>query len=114
MTLETIKLLRSTEWKITKDKNGDNVSQLEITDVVLVHFNYVSNQYQHNSIVLCTFVWDNSLDQLLNISPTNPIYGERFPSEFFHIEVWFAGQNSMQIKIEERVNVTLVVSDKSI
>ena len=70
--------------------------------------------YQHNPRVLCTFVPDNSLDQLLNISPTNPIYAERFPSEFFHIEVWFAGQNSMQIKIEERVNVTLVVSDKSI
>lgn len=114
MTLETIKLLCSTEWKITKDKNGDNVSQLEITDVVLVHFNYVSNQYQHNSIVLCTFVWDNSLDQLLNISPTNHMYTERFPLEFLRTEVWFTGQNSMQIKTEDRVNLILVVNNKVI
>ena len=32
-----MKLLRSTENKITKDKNGENVLHLEIIDVVLVH-----------------------------------------------------------------------------
>ena len=34
---ETKKLLESSENKITKDKNGENVSNLEITKVVLVH-----------------------------------------------------------------------------
>ena len=34
-----MKLLESTENKITKDKNGENVPQLEITEVVLVHCN---------------------------------------------------------------------------
>ena len=34
---ETMKLLRSTKSKMTKDKNGENVSHLEITEVVLVH-----------------------------------------------------------------------------
>ena len=34
-----MKLLGSTESKITKDKNGENVSRLEITKVVLVHCN---------------------------------------------------------------------------
>ena len=34
---ETLKLLESTENKITKDKNGENVPHLEITEVVLVH-----------------------------------------------------------------------------
>ena len=34
LTPETMKLLGSTENKITKDKNGENVPHLEITEVV--------------------------------------------------------------------------------
>ena len=37
LTRETMKLLGSTENKITKDENGENVSHLEIIEVVLVH-----------------------------------------------------------------------------
>ena len=37
LTPETMKLLGSTENKITKDKNGENVPHLEITEVSLVH-----------------------------------------------------------------------------
>ena len=37
LTPETIKLLQSTKNKITKDKNGENVPHLEITEIVLVH-----------------------------------------------------------------------------
>ena len=40
-----MKLLGSTESKITKDKNGENVPHLEITKVVLVHCNIVNNGY---------------------------------------------------------------------
>ena len=36
-----MKLLGSTENKIIKDKNGENVPHLEITEVVLVHCNIV-------------------------------------------------------------------------
>ena len=36
-----MKLLGSTENKITKDKNGENVPHLEITEVVLVYCNMV-------------------------------------------------------------------------
>ena len=38
-----MKLLESTKIKITKDKNGENVPHLEITEVVLVHCNIVNN-----------------------------------------------------------------------
>lgn len=55
LTLETIKLLESTERKITKDKSGENVSQLEINEVVLIHCNIVNNQYQYDLRVLCIF-----------------------------------------------------------
>ena len=41
-----MKLLGSTENKITKDKNCENVPHHEITEVVLVHCNIVNNDYQ--------------------------------------------------------------------
>ena len=40
-----MKLLESTKNKISKDKNGENVSHIEITEVVLIHCNIVNNDY---------------------------------------------------------------------
>ena len=37
LTKKTMKLLETTENKITKNKNGENVPHLEITEVELVH-----------------------------------------------------------------------------
>ena len=71
LTPETMKLLWSTENKITKDKNDKNMSHLEITEVVLVHFDIVNNDYQQDSQVLCTFVPNKPFGSLLEISPTN-------------------------------------------
>ena len=51
-----MKLFWSTENKITKDKNGENVPSLETTEVVLVHCNIIDNDYQQDSRVLYTFV----------------------------------------------------------
>ena len=45
LTSRTIKLLGSIENKITKDKNGEDVPHLEITEVILVHCNIVNNDY---------------------------------------------------------------------
>ena len=42
LTPETMKLLGSTESKITKDKNGENAPHLQIVELVLVHFNLVN------------------------------------------------------------------------
>ena len=55
LTPNTMKLLGSTKSKITKNKNDKNVSNLEITEVVLVHCNIVNNNYKRNSRVLYTF-----------------------------------------------------------
>ena len=38
-----MKWLASTKSKITKDKNGENVPYLEITEVVLIHCNVVNS-----------------------------------------------------------------------
>ena len=49
LTPETMKLLGSTESKITNDKNGENVPHLEIFELVFVHCNLVNNDYQQES-----------------------------------------------------------------
>ena len=74
LILETIKLLESTENKITKDKTGVNVSHLEIAEVVLVHRDIVNNHYQQESKVLYTSVPNKPFGSLLEISPTNHIF----------------------------------------
>ena len=43
---ETVKLLGSTNIKITKDENGENRPHLEITEVVLIHCNIVNKDYR--------------------------------------------------------------------
>ena len=40
-----MKLLGTTENKITKDENGEDVPHLEIAEVVLVHCNTVNINY---------------------------------------------------------------------
>ena len=69
-----MKLLGSTENKITKDKNGENAPHLEITEVILVHCNIASNYYQKDSGVLYTFIPNKHFGSLLEISPTNGIF----------------------------------------
>ena len=43
-----MKLLGSIKSKITEDKNGENVPDLEIVELVLVHCNLVNNDYQQD------------------------------------------------------------------
>ena len=109
LTPETMKLLGSTENKITKDKNGENVPHLEITEVVLVHCNIVNNDYQQDSRVLYMFVPNKPFSSLLEISPTNLIFLKTFNSEYNEIKVWFTDQNSHPLEIEDRINLTLVI-----
>ena len=89
---ETMKLLGSTKSKITKDENGENVTCLEITEVVLIYCNIVNNDYQQDSRVLYTFVPNKSFGQLLDISAKNFLFLKTFNSEFSYIEVWFTDQ----------------------
>ena len=89
LTPKTMELLGSTENKITKDKNGENVPYLEIKKVVLVYCNIVNNDYQEDSSVLYTFLPNKPLGSLLKISPKNHIFLKTFNTEFYAIEVWF-------------------------
>ena len=80
LTPETMKLLGNTENEITKDKDGENVPHLEITEVILVHCNIVNSDYQQDSRVLYTFVSNKPFGSLLEISPAN-IFLKTFNSE---------------------------------
>ena len=59
-----MKLLGSTKSKITKDKKFENVSHLEINELVLVHGNIINDDYQQDSRVLYKFIPNKSFLKL--------------------------------------------------
>ena len=77
-----MKLLGSSKSKITKDENGEDVPNLEVVEVVLVHCNLVNNDYQQESRILYTFVPNKTFGSLLEISPKNHVFLKTFNSEF--------------------------------
>ena len=104
LTPETMKLLGSTESKITKDKNGENVPHLEVVELVLVHCNL-----QQDSRILYTFVPNETFGSLLEISPTNQDFFKTFNSEFQEVKIWFTDQTSKQLELEDKINITLII-----
>ena len=115
LTPETMKLLGSTESKITKDKNGENVPHLEIVELVLVLCNLVNNDYLVIMIIiiiiiiLFTFVPNKTFGSLLEISPANHVFLKSFNSEFREIKVWFTDEKSRPLEVEDKINVTLII-----
>ena len=109
LTPETMKLLGSTESKITKDENDENVPHLEIVELVLVHCNLVNNDYQQDSRILYTFVPNKIFGSLLEISPANHVFLKTFNSEFREIKVWFTDQKSTPLEVEDKINITLII-----
>ena len=109
LTPETMKLLGSSESKITKDKNGENVPRLEVVELVLIHCNLVDNDYQQDSRILYAFVPNKTFGSLLEISPTNHVFLKTFNSEFQEIKIWFTDQTSAPLELEDKINVTLII-----
>ena len=104
-----MKLLGSTESKITKDKNGENVPHLEIVELLLIHCSVVNNNYQQNSRILYTFVPNKPFGSLLEISPPNHIFLKTFNPEFQEIKVWFTNQTSKPLDVEDKINLTMII-----
>ena len=78
--------------------------------MVLIHCNAVNNSYQQKSRTLCTFVPNKSFSQLLDISHETFMFSKVFNSEFLCIEAWLIDQNSIPLEIEDKINITLVIS----
>ena len=110
LSKETMKLLGSTNYIIDSDKNSENVPRLENVEVVLVHFNLVNNSYQQASRVLFTFVSTKQYGQLISISPHSLVFLKTMNTEFSKIEVWFTDQNNNALKIEDNVNISLIIN----
>ena len=106
LTPETMKLIGSTKNKIVRNKNGENVQHLEITETVLVHCDIVNNDYHEDSRVLYRYIPNKPFGSLLEVSPTNSISLKRFNSEF---EVRFTNQNSQPLEMEHIINLILVI-----
>ena len=69
-----MKLTGSTKSKITKNGNGENMSHLQITEVVLIHRIIVKYDYQQDSGFLYESVPNKSFGQILDISPKKYIF----------------------------------------
>ena len=109
LTPETMELLGSTESKITKGKNGENLPHLEIVELVLFHCNLVNNDYQQDSRILFTFVPNKTFGSLLEISPTSQVFLKTFNSEFQEVKIWFTDQTSKPLELEDKIHITLII-----
>ena len=85
------------------------MTHIEITEVVLVHYNIVQNIYQQGSRFLYIFVPNKPFGNLLETTPTNFNPLKTFNSEFQTIKVWLTDQNSKSLEIEDRINLTLKI-----
>ena len=86
-----MKLLGSTKRKIRQD---ENVSHVEVAEVVLVYCKSPNKMFGH----------------LLDVSPKKSTFLETFDWEFSYIEVCFTDQNSKPIDIEDWINTTVVIN----
>ena len=109
LSKETMKLLGSTSKNIDKDKNSELVPKLESVDHILVHCNLVNNSYQQASKVLFMFVPNKKYGQLITVSPHSLIMLKTVNTEFSFIEIWFTDQDNRPLKIEDSVNMSLIV-----
>ena len=99
----------STKKDVDSDKSSENVPKLESVEVALVHGNLVKNNYQHTSKVLFSFVPNKQFGQLINISPHSLTMMNTVNIGFSFVEVWFTDQTRKALKIEDNVNLTLII-----
>ena len=104
--------LRDDGPTIDKNKNGDNVPELEQVHSVLVHSNTVHNDYLQNSKLLYSFVPDKSFGQLLSVEPKELIQSKTTDSVFDYVEIWFTDQNHRFLRIEDSVNIALIIQTR--
>ena len=109
LSSETMNLLGSAKKDVDKDKDGEDVPKLESVEVVLMHCNLVKNSYRQASKVLFTFVPNKRFGQLISISAHLLTMIKTTNAEFQPIQLWFTDQNNRTLKIEESVNITLII-----
>ena len=81
-----------------------------MTELVLVHCNFVENAYQYDSRVVDTFTPNKPFGSLIDISPSTSSFLKICKSKFSHIQVRFTGQNSVPLELENQINLILVIN----
>ena len=104
-----MQLLGSSNKDVDQNKDGEIVPKLETVEVVLVLCNLVNNNYQQASKVLFTFVPNKQFGQLITITSHSLTMLKTTNAEFSFIEIWFTDQNNRPLKIEDNVNITLIM-----
>ena len=84
---------------IDKIKNGENIPNFEVDEVVLVQRNLVDNQYQQKSEVLYTFMPNKSYTYLLNFPASNLVFLKTYNTEFDEIIITFMDQDGRLLEI---------------
>ena len=113
LTKETQKILGDGPL-IDKDKNSDNVPQLDKVEYVLLHCNLVENNYLQNSKFLYEFVPDKSFGQLISVRPPEFIQCKTRDTNFDYTEIWFIDQNNKYLQTEDKVSFTLIIQNNRI
>ena len=103
LTPETMKVLGSTNNIVDKGKNRQKVPKVESVEVV------VKNDYQQTSKVSFSFAPNKQFGQLINIPPHFLTMMNTVNNEFSFVEVWFTDQVSKILKIEDNINLTLII-----
>ena len=107
LTLETMKSLESSKSKITKE----NVPLLEITEIalyILILLTIIINKICQKSCIHLFLI--SHLVNYQKIHQKKIYFQKPFDSEFPYIEVLFTDQNSKPPKIEDKINIPLVIN----
>ena len=109
---EIMKLFGSTKKLI--HKKGENVSNIEVVEVVLVQCDLVDNQYQPKSEVLYTFTPNKSYVYFLDAGPNNLVFLKTCNTKFHEITITFIDQNGRPLEeIEDKVTLTLLINKQN-
>ena len=82
-----------------------------MVEVDLIQWNLVDDHYQQRYEVLYTFRPNKSYVYLLNIESSKLLLLKNYSTEFDEIIITFRGQKSRALEIEDKVNLTLLISE---
>ena len=93
--------LGSSKKDVDQVKDGEDVPKFESVELLLVHCDLFSNNYQQVSQALFTFEPNKNFGQINTTAPHSLKMSNTTNTEFSLIEVWFANQNSKQLETKE-------------
>ena len=82
-----------------------------MVEVDLIQWNLVDDHYQQRYEVLYTFRPNKSYVYLLNIESSKLLLLKNYSTEFDEIIITFTDQKSRALEIEDKVNLTLLISE---